>query len=224
MIIKYRMPKKDLTTLKKFTLLPQEERDLFIHMTKTILPSLPKDGLKAVPEIPEEQLDDFSHYLQFFISLYINFYSYWKTIETFIDEVIISSIKSEDVELEISDEIKDSLEKILKMDDSLGICAKNIDLSTENPNIYFRAKIITDLRYIFFKEILKIPNYAQIYNTLKISYLKNEDLKQKFISLNFEQLKELKVIIERAISKENTIRKLSEKNNLKILEEVRWNE
>jgi len=223
MIIKYRIPKKDLKTLKKFALLPQKERDSYIHMTKTILPSLPKDGLKAVPEIPEEQLDDFSHYLQFFISLYINFYNFGKTIETFIDEVIISSIKSKD-ELEINDEIKDSLEKILKMDDSLGICAKNIDLSAENTNIYFRVKIITDLRYIFFKDILKIPNYAQINNTLKISYLKNGDLKQKFISLNLEQLKELKVIIERAISKENTIRKLSEKNNLKILEEVRWNE
>jgi len=211
------MPDDDLIVLKEITLLKKEKRTFYINLIKTLLPEYNKKDLKKLPKFKEEDLYVFPRFLEFSIKIFINFYNTGLSEEDFINDIIIPSIKSSIIEIDIDDEIKSFFINILRMDKSVGIYAKNVYLTFENLNLFFNARIISDLRYLFYSDISKLPNYALIQHTLKISYSKNREIKEKFFSFNLEQLNELKDLINRAIAKESTIKKLSKQNNLKIL-------
>jgi len=222
MIVKFSMPKRHLETLKEFISLPKEQQENYLQLLNSISPEFSEKEIKDITNLSDDEFEEFLGYLRFFISIYLNYYRYKKPLNDFINEVIKDPAKKRDIELEPIEDVRDLVEKIIKMDNNIGIFSKNINLSTDNPNIFFDARIITDLRHLFYNDIEIFPNYALIQHLLRISYVKNDDTKEMFFNLNLDQLMELKRIIDRAITKENTIKKMCKEKELITLEEVEW--
>lgn len=224
MIVKFRMPKRHLETLKEFILLSKEQQENHLRLMDSISPEFSKKEIKDIANLSDDEFEKFLEYLRFFVSIYINFYRFKKPLNDFINEVIKDSAKKHDIELELIEEVRVLLEKVIKMDKNIGIFSKNINLSAENPNLFFEARIITDIRHLFYNDIEIFPNYTLIQHLLRISYVKNESIKEMFFNLNFDQLMELKRLIDRAITKENTIKKMCKEKELITLKEIEWYE
>lgn len=224
MMVKFRMPKRYIETLKEFISLSKEQQENYLQFMDSISPEFSKKEIKEITNLSDEDFKKFLVYLSFFVSLYLNFYRVNKPLDVFINEVIKDSAKKHDIELEPIEEVRELIKKIIKMDKNIGIFSKNINLSSFNPNIFFNARIITDIRNLFYNDIERFPNYALIQHLLKISYVKNENIKEIFINLNLDQLIELKKVIDRAITKENTIKKMCKEKELITLKEVEWYE
>lgn len=222
MIVKFSMPKRHLEIMKEFISLPKEQQENYLQLLDSISPEFSEKEIKDITNLSDDEFEEFLGYLRFFIALYLNFYRYKKPLNDFINEVIKDPAKKRDIELEPIEDVRDLVEKIIKMDNNIGIFSKNINLSTDNPNIFFDARIITDLRHLFYNDIEIFPNYALIQHLLRINYVKNDDTKEMFFNLNLDQLMELKRIIDRAITKENTIKKMCKEKELITLKEVEW--
>lgn len=97
--------------------------------------------------------------------------------------------------------------RILLDADLFAIVAKVDELRTENERIFCHARIVTDLRPVFAKDIEKGPVAMLIEHHLKIAFheagRKNDH--EFFISLDAEDLQELRQLIDRAEQKAKTL-------------------
>jgi len=226
MKVKIRMPKKELGILKKFVLIPKKQQDYFINKLRILQPENPLGLIKEISEEVDLEEEDVRKFLDFVDSLYLNFYIFNKSNrspEDYIQEVVIESIKESDIEIEINDHTAELLREILDMEDSIGVISKISSLKNENPNNFANVRIFTDLRHIYYKNPNKLPRFSLIKHNLVITYINiNSQLKEKFFTLDLDDLLELKRIIERAIEKEKTLKKLCDQKDIIILKEVDW--
>ncbi len=119
MKFRFIMPEEAVKNLLKFISLPKEKKDKYIFLINSILPVFTKEIIKDLPDLSKEEKKNFLEYLHMFISLYINFYNSGLIIDDFIDDVIIRSIRKEDKDFQISDDLKNYVERILKMETTL---------------------------------------------------------------------------------------------------------
>jgi len=217
--IKQGIPIKVIEALKELSNESDENIDKYLNLIDNILPELSEEKIDKTIDLIEEDKDKFFNYLSFCINLYINYYHYGKSYNEFIDNVIVYMIDELDTEFEIGDRERAILERIFKMDKSIGIFAKNSYLKQENPNNFLDSLIVSDFRYIFYNDPLIFPKFAHIKHSLRITYQKNEGIKQKVFTLNLEELEVLRACIDRAIEKENTLRKLAKEQKIIILKE-----
>ena len=226
MKVELRMPKKELEVLKDFILLPKEQQDYFINKLKIMSPESPLKVIKEIEENTDFKQEIIRSFLEFAGSFYLNYYSFKRfnlTHDEFINDVVIDSIKGYDMELEIEDHTKEILKEILNMEDSIGMLSKISSLSKESPNNFAMVRIITDLRHIYYNNPSKIPCYSLIKHNLVINYIDNySKIKEKFFSLDLDDLLELRKVVERAIEKEKTLKILCKKKDIIIIKEVDW--
>lgn len=223
-----RIPESHLRILEKFIRVPSEQQNLILQKFSEISPAI---TLKSIEEIIMKELNyeqkDSQDFIRFLLNFYINYFYYKRTIEEFNEEVVIPSFILSKSKLKIEekdfDYIKSTSERILSLDKTIGIISKISYLSDENPNHYLKSHLITDLRYIFYSEPTEIPDYALIIHTLKVNYFSNKKLQEIFITLDCEDLKELKKNIKRAIKKEKSLRELCKRNRTNILKEEIYN-
>ena len=223
-----RIPQSELKVLKKFIKIPSEQQDLILQKFSEISPTVTLKSIETLimKELNYEQKDS-QKFIKFLLNFYINYFFFKGSIEEFNEEVIIPSFILDKSKIKIEEKdfnkIKSITEKILSLDKTIGIISKISYLSDENPNHYLKSHLITDLRYIFYSEPTEIPDYALIKHTLKLNYFSNKKLQEIFITLDNEDLKELKQNIERAIEKEKTLRELCKRNRTNILKEESYN-
>jgi len=80
-------------------------------------------------------------------------------------------------------------------------------LLSNDSAIYSESKVVTDIRIIFNDDLEEKDRNAMIVHGLNIEYYSANDIKNFHVSLTTTDLKDLKDVIERAISKENIINK-----------------
>jgi len=226
MKINLRMPKKELETLKKFISSPVEQQDFFIQKLNTISPESPLGVITEILDNTDFNKKEIREFLDFADSFYMNYYifnKYNKSPDDYIQEVVIDSITDLDIELELNEHIKNNLKQILEMEDSLGVISKVTSLIKENPNNFANTRIITDLRHIYYNDPTRKPHYSLIKHTLTMYYLDiDNQFKEKFFTLDFDDLLTLRRIVDRAIEKEKSIKELCDQKDIVIIKEVDW--
>lgn len=228
MLKEIRIPESDLKLYMKFIKVPPGQQDLILQKFSDISPTVTLKSIEILimKELKYEQKDS-QDFIRFLLNFYINYFFFKGTIEEFNEEVIIPSFILAKSKLKIEEKdfnkIKSITEKILSLDKTIGIISKISYLSDENPNHYLTSHLITDLRYIFYNDPTEIPDYALIKHTLKLNYFSNKKLQEIFITLDTEDLKELKNNIKRAIKKEKSLRELCKRNRTNILKEEGYN-
>ena len=109
---------------------------------------------------------------------------------------------------------------IFVLDKTIGLLAKAKMIRKDFQNQYLDSKIYTEIRPIFSRQIqTDLASAAILYHNLKIEYKQAFLPDHFFITLNPEDLKNLKKVIDRALKKEENLRKLFELKNLKLIHE-----
>lgn len=107
---------------------------------------------------------------------------------------------------------------IFSMDKTIGLLAKAKRIRKDYQNQYLDSKIYTEIRPIFSRQIsTDLADAAILYHNLKIEYKQALLPDHFFITLNPEDLRNLKKIIDRALEKEENLIKLFKLKKLRLI-------
>jgi hypothetical protein len=131
-------------------------------------------------------------------------------IEEFVDDVCdaLESLDTDTFRLRHEDrgQFKANLFTLLNAD-VFAIGAKAYDLKTDDERTFCHARILTDLRPVFGQEVGDGPRGMVVVHLLKLGYHEGSEKHQHFyVSLDSDNLKELKRVIDRAEAKAETLR------------------
>lgn len=155
--------------------------------------------------------EDFKKIGEALVSMYLVKSSRDTPLEEFSDQIADALEDLPDPNLRLTPEerglFKEKLQVILGAE-VFGIISKVDDLRTESERIYCHARIVTDLRPVFGSDVQKGPMAVLVTHTLKIAYhgAGRRGDHDFYVSLDAEDLSELKGVILRAEAKANTLR------------------
>lgn len=116
-------------------------------------------------------------------------------------------VKAEGLDLEgVSD--RDATEFLVQVMElpSMVTSAKASDLLTEYDRIFGDARIVTDIRPIFMEDPHEMANGAIIVSTLKVQYQDSRGVSNFYVALDTRDLVALKKVVDRALSKIDTVK------------------
>jgi len=134
---------------------------------------------------------------------------------------LVDSFRTQDDSATIDTEnLKNNLSLLLTTRGNINLTIKALKLLGEYEKILVDTRIITDVRFVFEENIEKNSNNAVIVHQLKISFNENDKLRDNYFALDANDLKSLRDNIERALKKEELIKKMnfSEKINFITLD------
>lgn len=106
---------------------------------------------------------------------------------------------------------------LISFDQSLGVSSKAADVMNEHAKVFAWSRILTDLRPIFKADPKASPEAAVVVHTLQIGYLDGGEQHEFYVAMDCSDIKKLQNSLDRAISKEESLKKLMEKIDLTIL-------
>ncbi len=95
---------------------------------------------------------------------------------------------------------------ILSNSENLKLTFNAIELAYESENVFRSSKVITDIRLIFNEEISAKERHSIILHRLHINFRKNKKPDDIFLTMDLNDLQDLRDVIDRAIKKEEVIR------------------
>jgi hypothetical protein len=101
----------------------------------------------------------------------------------------------------VDSKLVNRIQDLFKKDNPIRIAIKSKTLFTEVANIYNDSRILSDIRPVFSSKEENSLIGKVILNNLKINYRTDNDYKEFFVTLNVEDLLELRDVIDRAIQK-----------------------
>lgn len=113
---------------------------------------------------------------------------------------------------------KGQLAQLLSLDHSLGLSAKAFEVRHEQERLFFEGRVITDVRPVFREDVNEPPFGVVIVHTLRLSYHEGPRLMNTYVALGREDLEQLQEVIQRALSKDHTMRSTVEKAGLRCLD------
>lgn len=101
----------------------------------------------------------------------------------------------------------------------LYVSSKAINLVTDYENIFYSAKIISDIRPVFGKDVNMTPRAGIIVHILNIHYGTGEDSEHKdiYLALDEEDISLLQNVLSRAKEKEESLSILMKKSDMQVL-------
>jgi hypothetical protein len=117
-----------------------------------------------------------------------------------------NEMSNEILDEKVLEALRENLLVIFSNSTNLKITLKAKRLIYENENILSETKIITDIRLIFNNPISNKNRNALLFHKLHISYQHGDTSKDIFMTLDSEDLKQLKTEVERALEKEAVIK------------------
>jgi hypothetical protein len=129
-------------------------------------------------------------------------------IEQFISDVSTSVEQQEKVDPSRAETLKNYLRSLLSVG-SLELASKVAELSHEHANLFESSRILTDVRPVFGADSsdLQIQG-AVIINTLKIRFWNAGGSQEVYVSLDEEDLEQLRDTVARALNKNQAVRAL----------------
>ncbi len=144
--------------------------------------------------------------------------------EKFAADVCDTIQASKDPELPTKDvnwnEFKTYLTQVLSLDDTLGVSAKASQVRSEQNHVFCTARILTDLRPVFGRDVDKGPLAAVVVHQAKITFHENgeETTKDFFVALDSTDIVELKKLLDRATHKEASLTASAREGGINVLE------
>ena len=105
-----------------------------------------------------------------------------------------------------SSEAKARLRSVLDIE-PLARASKALTVSTTQHHLFYDAKVLSDIRFVFRPDPEVEPYGATIVHTLEIVYHEDQDHKSFFVALDGPDLSSIKEVIERAEKKTKQLRK-----------------
>lgn len=133
--------------------------------------------------------------------------------EDFVEEVCdaMESLPSDDQRLPHAERelFKEKLLKILGAE-LFGLASKVYDLATEDERTFCHARILTDLRPVYGPKVEDGPRAMIVMHHLKLAYHEDSSAHKNFyVTLDADDLRTLRNLIERAESKARTLKSIA---------------
>jgi hypothetical protein len=224
---KFTIPERDWETFLGLFLLEPGKKKAFLEVIKDPA-SVPhaNDFAKHFATITGKNRKESDKAIDVLFKLYNLYDNSGEDIDSIVS-VIIDSFKEiakkEINEATLTDikSFKSFLRKILSLYDTLGVRAKAYRLMPQHQHIFQRSEIYSDIRAIFRPDKPEIkPSAAVIVHSLKIDYFEDYEEKAFYLGLSYNDLQQLKHIIERAIKKHECLKTVIVDNfDIQCLEE-----
>jgi hypothetical protein len=220
-----RVPEQQVAYIKKLLELPEDKIDGFLSLLEKAGPQFNVYDLADETHVALGLPSDLtSEIFRVLTSLYLT--RDWKTqpIEKFVDEEVLPALtRANTFSAEQADGQWKKLRKLLvaalSFERSVGTAAKAGIVLTSHERIFNGARIMTDVRPIFHLDVSEKPEAAVIVHMLKImqrdSHGHHEDL---YFALDSNDILALKDIIERAITKEQTLKSAMKTGGITVLD------
>lgn len=114
--------------------------------------------------------------------------------------------------------LKGDLTNLLADGNPFLVSTKALDVVSEQERSLCRARIITDVRPVFSDDAGKPPQAFVAVHALRMSYHSSDELHEFFVTMTVEDLSELRILIDRAITKDATLKALMQQKDLPWLE------
>lgn len=194
--------------------LKEEESKSLLESLKSIPPSLSNERLATTIVNSNQYLE--KEVAEELLELLFAIYNLSKRADVSIDEVIEQIVKSigddEGFSSDLSTEQVKAVGRRLKilLDDNGTIASsyKAILILKDHKCVFNDCRVFTDIRPIFGLDTTSSPIGMGIVHTLKIMYVGLDGSNELFVSLDTSDLEQLGEEIDRAISKEKTIRSM----------------
>lgn len=129
----------------------------------------------------------------------------------FLNDLSESLRDSKDPDLAVlagrASEVKQRLESLLSIE-TINVISKSARLQRDGERLYCASKILSDIRPVFKADAKVRPIGAVITHSLKLDYHEGQDTRLFFVVLDSEDLIALRRVLDRAIAKDKTLRKL----------------
>jgi|SRR5918911_45064 hypothetical protein len=218
----FTIPKKQYNAFVVLFSLPDE---IFQRLIEN-LQNLPftfdfRDALRsAISSIQDIRFEDASSIVDALFSLYINRSNSDKSTTEYIGEFLEAARKSNSEELkqigESREKISGRLSQIFNVS-SLLLAAKARSVMLEYDNIFYKARVLTDVRPVFGEDAAETRAWMIIHN-LRIHYHEGEDHKDFFVALDVKDIQKLIDSLERAKVKAETLKSVLAATNTPYIE------
>lgn len=135
--------------------------------------------------------------------------------EVDINEVakgLVESFSNINQSFKDGDLLEKRLLSILSVYDKIQHCIYIKEITSSNENNYVESNIITDIRPVINENFVTKKRYSMILHKLIFEYQSNTEFKEIQLTLDFQDLKNLKSVIDKAINNEETIKTDYSKN------------
>jgi len=106
-----------------------------------------------------------------------------------------------------SDRARAVLADILSLDQSLGLIAKALSVMSEHERMFMSGRIVTDIRPIFRPDLAEQPGAAIIVHELRVAFNEAGESREFFVAMDSKDVKALQAVLQRALQKEENLRK-----------------
>jgi hypothetical protein len=215
------LPEQHRAALVKVRALPEAVVRQLTTALGTVPPSAKKaEAVRAVsPHVPDIEACDLEGILGLLYSLYQAKAYLERPLPDFISE-LCSAMDAEGIpELRLGSDravFQDRMRALLSVE-PLEVLAKAYALQREHEKIFCDARIFTDLRPVFGARTDDPAIGAFVAHTLKIVYHVAGGHRELYCALDAEDLAKLKAVVERAISKANSLARLLETKDIQNL-------
>lgn len=215
-----KVPRADRAPLERLVALPAKDMQALKEALRKAEPAfLLKDLASRVAEKIKYEKSETYEVFRLLAKLYDIRAKQKVDVPTFASEVAHAAEEA-GIKPESNDwaTFQSDLSDLLSFEESLGITSKAAEVMNEHQRIYCSARILTDLRPVFREEVAPGPAAAVIVHNLRINFHKPQEIEQFFVSMSSSDLKELRGIIDRALKKEASLKKVAELAKLPCLD------
>jgi hypothetical protein len=173
----------------------------------------------SAPKIPNLSPDDAEAVFEAITSLHrVRAYNEIANDE-FISDVCESLFENNDLPRPSEPKLRERLARILDID-VLSIAGKAVALHTEYENIYCSARILTDARPVYGKNVADPPAAMIITQTLKFNYHTGAGgrIAEFYVTLGSHDIVELREILERAVVKARSLGSVVANANIRLID------
>lgn len=119
------------------------------------------------------------------------------------------------------DALPSRLERLLGLEDTVGVVSKAIYLWSQHENVFSDAQILTDVRPVFQSDATVAPAAAMIVHKLRITYRRPQEryAQDIFLALDSEDIASLRRALDRAEKKAQSLSEGMTGSSMRILEE-----
>ena len=220
-----RVPEQQIVHIKKFLELPDDKIKGFLDALSKAGPQFNAADLSEevsdCVEIPRRLIGGIVSVLA---SLYRTWDGQHKPIETFLDQEVADALKkarafSEKETAAQWAKLRKFLIAALSLESTVGTAAKTGYILTQHERIFFGARILTDVRPIFHRNVSEKPGSSVIIHMLRITQRDNcGNTVEKYFALDSNDIRSLKELIDRALDKEKTLKNLMKDSGMTVLD------
>ena len=219
-----KVPDQQIVHIKKFLELPDDK-------IKGFLDALAKAGPQFnVYDLSEEvsvRLEISRHLIEGIVQVLASLYRTRDVqdtpIDTFLDQEVSVALKNQGAFTEKNADaewakLRKFLIVALSLERTVGTAAKAGYILTQHERIFVGARILTDVRPIFHQDVSEKPNAAVIIHMLRITERDTFGHQaEKYFALDSNDIRDLKVLIDRALRKEETLKSLMKDSGVTVL-------